>query len=489
VRTGILRSGLDAPVRALPLVLILACALSAPRAAGASADLAIVGATLIDVRQSGHSTADQPDSAILIHEGVIVAAGARGEVHIPRGTRIVRAAGQYAVPGLIDGFGSMRKQGFADAYLYEGVTSVYVVAGPAGGDGEQLILDTARGPRLLRAASISGYLPEGAVPSDHPWTEHRLHDPRKSKAELVSEVDQLAAQGMRGLLISFDVWPDQLDTILEQARRRGLATSIEPAFTSYPYAIRAGVAALIRNDRYLTSLATPQELLAYSDDPMGRGGSAAYRAVCHTETSSAMVLALAEQLAESKKTALMPILSIEATADDVGAPNPWLSRSAVFVQPGDLDDPVDPKSGSRPYLEAHPERREALRACARRRQEIDATFHRLGVTYLAGSGAPAFGIMPGGGLHQELALLHYIGLSPREALAAATSNFADIFGWADIGRLESGRAGDVLLLGSDPRLDVTALDDIRTVVHEGQVIDRQALTYTAASRRAAAGAY
>jgi imidazolonepropionase-like amidohydrolase len=203
-----------------------------------------------------------------------------------------------------------------------------------------------------------------------------------------------------------------------------------------------------------------------------------------------MVMALAQQLAESKTTALMPILSIEATADDVGAPNPWLSRSALFVQPGDLDDPVDAKSGSRPYLEAHPERREALRACARRRQDIDATLHRLGVTYLAGSGAPAFGIMPGGGLHQELALLHYIGLSPREALAAATSNFADIFGWGDVGRLESGRAGDVLLLGSDPRLDVTAVDDIRTVVHDGQLIDRQALTHKAnAPQTAAAGAH
>ena len=54
--------------------------------------------------------------------------------------------------------------------------------------------------------------------------------------------------------------------------------------------------------------------------------------------------------------------------------------------------------------------------------------------------------MPGSGLHLELTLLHRIGLSPREAIAAATSNFADIYGWRDIGRIEPGRVADVLIL-------------------------------------------
>ncbi|HZV67227.1 MAG TPA: hypothetical protein VFG03_20245 [Telluria sp.] len=40
------------------------------------------------------------------------------------------------------------------------------------------------------------------------------------------------------------------------------------------------------------------------------------------------------------------------TADDVGAPNPWLGRSAVFVRPQELDDPVDPATGARPFLDS-----------------------------------------------------------------------------------------------------------------------------------------
>jgi len=84
-------------------------------------------------------------------------------------------------------------------------------------------------------------------------------------------------------------------------------------------------------------------------------------------------------------------------------------------------------------------------------------------------------VMPGSGLHLELTLLHRIGLSPREALAAATSNFADVFGWRDVGRVEPGRAADLLLLDADPRTDVSAVDHIRTLVFKGAIVDRGAL--------------
>ena len=455
-------------------LLLVSCGVAA-----SGVDLAVVGATVIDVGQAGHSASDQSNVTILIRDGVISQVG--NAIALPRGTRVVDASRKFVVPGLIDGFGSLRNRDFADAYLYEGVTSVHVTRAPQGLDGEQIIIDPAIGPRLLRGASISGYLSDGAVPATHPWTEHRLHDARKSAAELISEVDHLADGGVRGVLIGMDVWPDQLDTIISEATRRHIATSIEPAFTSYPYAVRAGVGALMRNDRYDTSLASAQDLLAYADDPMGKGASAAFRTVCGFDLDSPILTALGTQLAESR-TGVMPILSIEATADDIGAPNPWLSRSSAFVTASDLDDPVDAKTGARPYLESHPDRRMAIQACARKRQMVDRKLHALGAIHLAGSGAPAFGIMPGGGLHQELRLLQSIGLTPREALAAATSNLADFYGWKEIGEIQPGRAGDLIVLDSDPRLDVSAIDDIRVVVHDGRVIDRSALLRDALRR-------
>jgi hypothetical protein len=207
----------------------------------------------------------------------------------------------------------------------------------------------------------------------------------------------------------------------------------EMAFTSYPYAARAGVNSFIRSDRYETAVDVAQDFLAYSEDPEGPGGAPGYRGVCMADLSSESVAAFGSQLRMSR-TALMPILSIEAAADDLNVPNPWTSRASAFVKPSDLDDPVGPKSGEHPYLKSHtPEKQESLRKCAFHREDLDGRFFTLGSRFLAASGSPAFGIMPGAGLHSELRLLQRIGLSPREALAAATNNYSQIYGWQDRG--------------------------------------------------------
>jgi hypothetical protein len=275
-------------------------------------------------------------------------------------------------------------------------------------------------------------------------------------------------------MIGHDVWPDQLDVIIGEAKHRHLVTFAEPAFTTYAYAIRAGVDVLLRADRYQSALATAQDWLAYSDDPEGSGGGSAIRTPCKSADSDPQLIAYANQLAHGE-TVLMPALSIEATADDLDTPTPWSLPAAKFVMAKDLDDPVDPKTNARPYLAAHPDRKAQLQGCALRREANDGFFHRAGAKYLAGSAAPAFGIMPGSGLHQELKLMQRIGLSPRETLATATSNFSDVYGWNDVGRIEPGRAANVVLLKSDPRKDITAVDDIDVVIFKGNAIDREAL--------------
>jgi len=70
--------------------------------------------------------------------------------------------------------------------------------------------------------------------------------------------------------------------------------------------------------------------------------------------------------------------------------------------------------------------------------------------YLAASGADAMGTMPGISLHTELELLVRLGLSPREALAAATNNYALQFGWNEIGQVTPGRRADILIVDGRP---------------------------------------
>jgi adenine deaminase len=95
--------------------------------------------------------------------------------------------------------------------------------------------------------------------------------------------------------------------------------------------------------------------------------------------------------------------------------------------------------------------------------------------YLAASGAPAFGTMPGISIHTELEMLVRLGLSPREALAAATSNYAVQFGWSELGLIAPGRRADVLVLDSDPTAYIWNARRISTLVVDGNVVDRENL--------------
>jgi hypothetical protein len=438
--------------------------------------IAIVGATLIDVSGYGRSTNDIENSMVLIEEGRIVAIGSAAQIAIPPGVTRIDAHGEFLVPGLIDGFGALRTQAFGNAYLYDGVTTVYVptVLPNGGGDGElQIVRDPSHGPRLFLGAPMTGYSEQGADPSDKPMLDHRLHDRRLSNQQLIARVDQLADQGFRGVTISYDVWPDQMDVIVAESKRREMATLAEPAFTTYPYAIHAGVSVLPHNDHYLLELAPPALLLDRADDL--NAGSAAYHAICVVDPGSTEVANYGAQLAKSS-TALMPTLAMEATADGLDVPNPWSTPSAALIKAADLDNPVDPSTGEAPFLASIPmERRKPVRDCAWRKEAFDARLYQLGAKFLAGSTATEYGIMPGSGLHLELTLLHRIGLSPREAIAAATSNFADIYGWRDVGRIEPGRVADVLILDADPRSDLAALDHIDRIIFRGAMLDRKSL--------------
>jgi hypothetical protein len=471
--------GRQLPVTALMLAILLLGYGSRVLAEGD--ELVIVGGTLIDVSRGGREAHDIKDAIVVIRDGRIIAVSAAKNTHVPPRARLVRASGQFIVPGLIDGFGALRSQGFADAYLYEGVTTVAVISGPAGSDGEQSLFKTDSGPGIRRMATIGAYNPDASVPKPYPWITAQ---PALSNEALLAEMQTYEHDDVRGFFVGWDVGRQQLDAIVQEVHRRGLAISGEFARTAYPDAARTGASVFVRSDHYLTALASPQILDAYRDDPTGKAAGPAYRAVCGIDISGEAVKDFAQVLIETN-TALMPILTIEATADDLGTPNPWHSRSSSFVRVTDLDDPVDPVTNARPYLEQHPDRRAALQDCARSRQQVDGALHRLGVMDLLGSGAPAFGIMPGGGVHQELTQLERIGLTPREALAAATSNISDRYRWTDVGAVEPGRAGDILIVGSDPRIDVEALSDIRTVIHAGRVVDRAKLWANATQEKRA----
>jgi imidazolonepropionase-like amidohydrolase len=113
---------------------------------------------------------------------------------------------------------------------------------------------------------------------------------------------------------------------------------------------------------------------------------------------------------------------------------------------------------------------------AKRMQQV-AAMHRAGVRVLAGTDAPLRNSPPGFGLHEELSLLVQGGLTPWEALRAATLAPAEYLGLTDsLGTVGQGKLADLILLDADPLADIGNTRRIAMVVADGVLLDSAART-------------
>jgi imidazolonepropionase-like amidohydrolase len=93
----------------------------------------------------------------------------------------------------------------------------------------------------------------------------------------------------------------------------------------------------------------------------------------------------------------------------------------------------------------------------RNRLAVVAALHRAGVKLAIGSDTPNPFVLPGASVHLELANFAAAGLSPAEALRAATIAPARMLGLErEQGTVEVGKRADLLLLSANPLLDVAA---------------------------------
>lgn len=106
-----------------------------------------------------------------------------------------------------------------------------------------------------------------------------------------------------------------------------------------------------------------------------------------------------------------------------------------------------------------------------------------GVTILAGTDAPNPGTVFGASLHRELELLGRCGMTPAQALSAATAAPARVFDLADRGHVAPGQRADLVLVSGDPLTDVTATRAIERIWRAGVPCDRRAFVADAAETR------
>jgi hypothetical protein len=420
---------------------IFPCCIESPK------KIALVGGTLLDVSNGGHSTKDIKESVIIIEGDKIISVGEKGHVQIPKDAQVIDTTGKFIIPGLIDGFAALKNQGYANAYLYMGVTSIVGV-----GVYYRAPLFTSADP------SPTVYRLEGL------GREEKCTD-----EELLENIEQYAGQGVKIFQLLYKLIPGQVQLAVNKAHELAIGTNGELGYCSYADAIKVGVDAFIHTTRY-TLDAVPEEMIqAIAEEPSGNMEYHEY--LTNLDIDDPKLQEHAKRLGTAK-TFLMPTLSL-FYLDLPDSKNPWNETIAQILDPADINSPADQETGKHNYDDEQSqaaETNEILNIL-----KIEQLYKESGAKYLAGSGTDVRGTMPGISLHTELELLHRIGLSKREVLATATSNFAQAYGWKNVGQIKPGCVADIQVLDKNPLEDLDNLKEIHLLILRGEVIDRDDL--------------
>jgi imidazolonepropionase-like amidohydrolase len=132
--------------------------------------------------------------------------------------------------------------------------------------------------------------------------------------------------------------------------------------------------------------------------------------------------------------------------------------------------------------------RESSPAVTEKFLEMVKAMNAAGVRLLAGTGTPGHPFeSPGFSLHEELEWLVKAGLTPLEALQAATLNPARYLGKEkELGTVERGKLADLVLLDDNPLADIRNTQKIAAVVANGRYLDKSELQKMLSELEAAA---
>ena len=414
----------------LPLLLI-----AADRPAGRVEAVLIRGARVFD----GTGAAAVPGDVLVVGDR-IAAVGRR--LKRPRGARLIDARGLTLLPGLHDlhthlrasGYGSPDDLGKAWAsHLVNGITS----ANDFSLSGEML------GP--IRAIAANGSIPTprlnlairlgvpGGHGTEYGWgsfftltatTPRAAHVAMKTALSYKPDVIKVFADGWRygrsPDLASMNV--PTLAVIVADAHAAGL-----PVIT------------------HTVTLAGAKVAAAAGVDALGHG------------IGDAPVDAELIALMKANHVAYVPTLVVyEPQQDRTFAPLEWRHLAAP-------ERAAEAARMARP-IEAIPELESKRWAIM---QANVRALHAAGIRIGVGTDAGIGGVYHGSSAVRETRLLAALGLTPAQALMAATGGAADILRQRDHGRIAVGQRADLLLVGGQPDVTIGDLHDVRRVFAAG----------------------
>jgi imidazolonepropionase-like amidohydrolase len=411
----------------LPALVLAGSFAATARAQESTTPVAITNVRIFD------GTRMIPKGTVVFQGNRIAAVGA--DVLPPRGAEIVDGSGQTVVPGFIDSHDHAWGDALKRALVFGVTTELDMFTTPD--FARQMREEQAKTGAPDRADLYSaGYL--ATVPGGH-GTEYGMAIPTLTKPEEAQGwVDARIAEGS-----------DYIKIVLEDG---------SPYGRQIPTLDRATLAALVAAAHQRGKLAVVH---ISTEDGAKEAIEAGADGLVHIFADRAPEAGFAALLKQHKAFVTPTLTVVEGTIGLAsGRSLPDDPRLAPYLR----DDEV---SNLRKAFPARPKALDFQNALAAVRQ-----LARTGVPILAGTDAPNPGTAHGASLHRELELLVAAGLTPTEALAAATSTPARIFGLKDRGRIAVDLRADLVLVKGDPAADITATRDIQRIWKGGHEVLR-----------------
>lgn len=432
--------------------------------AAAALTTVLLHANVVDVRDGSIAR----DVAVTITGNRIVAVAS--STVAPANANLVDATGKYVIPGLWDMHVHWFDERYLPLFIANGVTGVRQMWGFELHQKwrERIASGELVGPRQVIASPII----DGPQPI---WPGSVAV---KDAAEARAAVAAAKAAGFDFIKVYSLLPRDAFLAIAEEASKTHL-----PFAGHVPFTVRASEAAAagIQSIEHLTGVllecsshedAIRQAQLAAKTNPeLFRIGRATAKELLDTydERKAAALFARLVQ----NRTWQCPTLTVNRSTAHL-ADADFVKDDRLRYMPEEMRQGWDPRNDFR-FRDLKPEDFATRKLTYAKQLQIVGVMNRAGVRFVAGTDVGNPYCFPGFSLHDELALLVEAGLSPLQALQAATANAAELTGSSELGAVAAGKLADLVVLDANPLKDIHNTTKIAAVVFDGRYYPREAL--------------
>jgi imidazolonepropionase-like amidohydrolase len=493
------RGGLAALATAAILGLTWLAWPAAPLAQGpAPTTFAVRNVTLID----GTGASAAPGTTIVVSNGRVTAVGR--DAAVPAGARVVDGTGKFVIPGLWDMHlhlrGDARVPGintYGEALLLaNGVTGVRIMAGLPEFHRIQrdVTAGKALGPRIfISSRNMDGLIPRQPLPprrgdtagEAQEWTSVGTGEiPRAyqitNREQAKAAVAEAKASGVEFVKIHNDLTPQAYDAIAAEAKANGLyLVGHAPTGVSVAALAASGMRSIEHFPGMLEGCSSREDellkasLAALELPPADRARrTAEIRRMAVDSFNADRCRALAAKLV-ANRTWLSPTFMPGGGVRALSERNADLAKYVFAPLRARW---MEQAAGAATPAAPTPAEQELAKAAETLRLQIVGIMTSSGVPYVIGTDAGGAWRIPGRSLHEGLAEMVRAGLTPMQAIQAATLSSARLLGREkELGSVQVGKYADLVVLDANPIDQVANTRRINAVVVNGRLLDRQAL--------------